>query len=125
MRNPSSPAISMRSAVSVSRRTISRFSISRLLLLRMDAVALRQRLSRGGFRAGPGFDVDEHVSNPRQSPADGDPDLFGDGVALPHRQFRVHLEVQVDVILQASPPGVALLDVHRARNHERDRADLL
>src|SRR5579872_1489965 len=107
MRKESSAAISIRSAVSASSRAISLFSI------RLRRVDCPVRLH-----------MDQHVRYPLQVLFYFDPNLGGDVMRLPHGEFRIDFQVQVDMILEACLPRVTFFDGEGAGDAERYAANL-
>src|SRR5215471_20522195 len=106
MRNPSSPAISIKSAVSLRIRAISRFSMG-------------PARHRGLIR----LYVDQHVGHPIQRLFDSNADLRSELMGFIDAHIRVHFEVQIDVPLQPGLTGKTFLDSARPAYSERDFTD--
>src|ERR1041385_8010049 len=106
MRNESSPAISIRSAVSLNRRAISRFSTSLFSIahngLRLCAITLAMR--GYGIRCQMRLHVNEDVRNPVKLALYVELNGVCNLVRIEHGEIGIHFQVQVDVITQAGFP---------------------
>src|SRR6185437_4936264 len=113
MRKLSSPATSMRSAVSERSWAISLFS--------MRSLEKRLPFRRCGIRRR--FHMYEHVGHPWQAFFYGAADARGNFVRFAHSHFRIDFEMQVHIILQAAAAGKTFLDAERAVDGEGSAAD--
>src|SRR5450755_3964289 len=66
----------------------------------------------------------QDVRNPVQIRFDGVSDAGRDGVRFADTHIRIHLQMKIDVVLQASPAGVALFDSVGSVHGQRDVANL-
>jgi hypothetical protein len=64
--------------------------------------------------------VDQDVGDPGQLLADAVPDTGSDLVRGSHADFRIHFEVQIDVVLEAGLAGEAFFYTRDIVNAERD-----
>src|ERR1700733_12317699 len=103
MRKPSSPAISIRSAVSASTRENSRFSMDCSEHMRLD--------------------VNQHVGHPINFRADLFPHLRGDFVRLVDAHGGIDFEMQIHVPLQTRLTGETFFDAEDAGDMETGYAD--
>ena len=76
------------------------------------------------FNPRGGFDMNQHVSDPIQPFAQPDSRLSSDIVRFPDCQVRVHLQMEVDMVLKPGLPCETLFDTQHTGHVECDLADL-
>src|SRR6185437_15294010 len=102
MRKPSSPATSIRSAVSESRRAISLFSMQRGVWLRPAGSEFEQ--------CGRGFDVYQDIGDPAHSVLNFVTNVARDSVRFTHRHFGIDFQMKIDVVFQSGAAGKAFFN---------------
>src|SRR5216684_1513952 len=109
MRKPSSTPISIKSAVSASRRAISRFSMQ----------------PAGYFLWQIRLDMNQNVRHPFEFLFNLDAHLGSNLVRFVNAHGRIHLQMQIHVPLQTGLAGKAFLDALGARDTEANLTDSL
>src|SRR6185312_5351666 len=110
MRNPSSPPISIRSAVSERSLAISLFSMLAAAARGPIAGSLELAKSIRGR-----LDMNQNVRYPVQPLLDLHLHLRRDFMRLAHSEIRINLKVQIDVIFKSGATSEAFFDAERSR----------
>src|SRR5581483_4247197 len=79
----------------------------------------------GSSRFGHWLDVYKNVCHPRQLPSNHESDIVGNVVSLPYGHLRIHLQMQIYVILQASIARKQFLHARHPGHCESNFADLI